>query len=1003
MPSKPKKHETTGTQGPLASTIDALQESIFTSNHGISQDFIRRNEKIVKQSNRAAADVLNGFGVSTIAEGRNSIQELAQLVQNSIRYKSNKIRSGTSVFDSEDPSGIRTLTPMGNIDQSEQEIITQNSMLYQSFLSITSEYRGIVEIIPELNHAIQNIVRDILNTSELSKRYFNSIYTDKHNSITKIDRANGGKSPIDRCNELLQTEIIDKNKLEVKFERWLNESVISGVKPVAFIPYDYIVRQLDALNKAGDLIDINNVATKLKSGESCSIVNNENDLSSFYARCVESSAEDMIKNEYAGQESVAIDLKVNSAFEDIIDDSLVSDFMHDFEASFSEEGFRIEERRAKIEDTVNRNSFLGLESQQAIKELDLVKSISDSYSDQKKKMDEMSDENKKSAARKGLVTLAKWIDSNIDVVKPNASAAFTAAKIIHERDRYKSFYDLGKNYKLPETLTTMGYKDPASNKDKETYDTTPSIGKECLIVPYSPESIIPINVNGEYMGFYCLEYEHLLGPMWKNRSKTGSFTDYVRQQGYGSDSNLLGGNTTMMSHGGTDPLENNLYSPASIYNYSASQYLTGTVDSADRKLDMMKVVAMRVLAHRLHDPDLVDNKIFKDSVMHMLRNDILTRKKVQFTFIPPEYMCYMTYKTDDNGLPISILDGTLFFAYLYISSVVSSGMIKLLKSSDKEKYEIDVGLQKNIGYSVDEIQRNLSTRTLYTQSMFSSLSSVIKNAGSYQRLIIPVVRDKKLYDVTQIEHMNNLDPDDQYTEKLLRQILMKIYVNSGAASEFDNVDFAKQLSMRNLEYRNNIIKAQANYEPFATKMLRILAHYSKLKTYNSEAEVATGKKDGVDPSTKEQMLDLSCIEVQFSPPTFLTMTNIIEVLNTAKDMANSIAEVYDLQGGNSIADATAALFKRKIVRKYAQCLRFEEIDDMLEEARAEAPSVAVGKTKTAKTDEIVNTPPEDQNGGGMGGGMGGEDEVADSELGEGGGDEEGGEGGDMDLGNMPSL
>ena len=84
------------------------------------------------------------------------------------------------------------------------------------------------------------------------------------------------------------------------------------------------------------------------------------------------------------------------------------------------------------------------------------------------------------------------------------------------------------------------------------------------------------------------------------------------------------------------------------------------------------------------------------------------------------------------GLPKSILDGTLLWAYMYISSMLSSAMIKMLKSADKEKYEVSVGLMKNAGYTIDELQRVLSTRNIYSSNMFGSLSSVIKNAGTYQ-------------------------------------------------------------------------------------------------------------------------------------------------------------------------------------------------------------------------------------------------------------------------------
>jgi len=246
------------------------------------------------------------------------------------------------------------------------------------------------------------------------------------------------------------------------------------------------------------------------------------------------------------------------------------------------------------------------------------------------------------------------------------------------------------------------------------------------------------------------------------------------------------------------------------------------------------------------------------------------------------------------------------------------------------------------------MQRCLSTRSIYSSNMFGSLSSVIKNAGAYQRLIIPVVNGNKLYDVTQIERLNDISPDDDFTGKMLQSILSKIYVNAGMMSEMDSVDFAKQLSMRNLEYRNNIIDTQHNYEKFYTKSLKILTRYSQLESYNSKSE-AFNKSDEI--VSKVSSIDISRIHVELSIPTMLSMTNITEMLDSAKNVANSIAEVYNLQDGSEIETARNTLFKRKIIEKYANIVEWSEIEEILESATKEAGNIVNNNKKIAKIDE----------------------------------------------------
>ena len=959
MPTNESEQTSPFKQG-IVKDVKELQDLVYASNYGLPRDFIENNEKIVHDANKAVNDVLLGFGVNNLTNATNSLQELSSLVSQSIRFKRNKVSSvnKNETFNETDPkTGFKTITPLGNIDADEREIIDESAQLYQSFLNVTSEYRGVVKIIPEIDRAIKNIVRDILSVSELSGRILSEVYDDDD---TVGGATEDSKKSTEICNKLIQEEIIDKNKLETKLKRWVYESVVCGVKPVAFIPYDYIIRQLTHLNEGEDGLglDIGKFNESIKSGESCCICSSESEMNRFYEKSVESSFEDMIDPSFDGNR----ELKSEEYFDKILDDELCERYIKfcDDDTKRVMESLPGAIDKAK-DDDIRFYTIHGTHSVEANEQLELLEAMSKTYGEKKAEISKLSSDDKLKTARKGLKQLARLIDDHIDVVKTGASSAFIANKIMNQKDKYSKFYNLGENYLMAE-----GFKKKQKNSENNAtksgnnieFDSESALGKDCLIVPYSPESVVPVNINGEYMGFYAMEYEHATGPQWKHRKRSGSFTDYVLQQGYGNDANFLGGNAPMVAYGGSDPLENNLYSPLALYNYSINQYMSGGgMDQQDQRFDIMKTVVLRVIAHRLRDPNLADNKVFKDAVMHMLRNDILVRRKIQFTFIPPEYMCYMTYQTDDDGIPKSILDGTLFFAYMYIASVVSSAMIKMLKSSDKEKYEVDVGLQKNAGYTIDELQRVLSTRTVYTSSMFSNLSSVLKNAGSYQRMIIPVFNDKKLYDVSQIEHVNDLNPDDDFTGKLLNSILSKIYVNAGMSSEMDSVDFAKQLSMRNLEYRNNIIEAQNNYEPFIKMQLRLLVNYSNLDCYNSKSE--NYDKDNISTENKSAAIDISRINPKLQIPTMLSMTNIVEMLDSAKNVANGIAEVMNLQDGSEIETARNNIFKKKIIEKYANIVEWSEIENMLTEASREAPKVVNEHKKLAKIDEAIQNPDED--------------------------------------------
>ncbi len=979
-----------GSSNNLRKDVKDLQDVVFSANYGLPRKFIDKNSDLVIKSNKAVSETLASFGVNNFSRSGNSLQELTSLVSSSIRYRSrsNKVtRSinsksyviGDDTVDLE--TGIKDISPVGNIDQGETEAINQSALLYQSFLNTTTEYRGVCELIPQVGRAIENIVRDILCVSDLSGRILNKIYDSDgaNESISDTD-----KKDIAAVTKLLQDEIIDKNNLEEKLKRWVYESLVCGVKPIALIPYSYIIKQLRQLNAADSALGlhVNSFTDAVRSGESYKICENKDQEEEFHKISIESSTIDMcVGNDRTKDPSMTAE----SIIEGILDDDLIEQFARSYESDFATELDEITYKYDRIaDDQIKHEHIYGTKSTEAINQLELLESAKTNFTKKKNELKKQTPEQRKANARKGLKQLARFIDEHIDVVKPGASSAFLANKIMNHKDRYQSFYNLGENYYMAEGLQKRVHDEPDKDddlgnygEDKLHYDDDSELGKNCLIIPFSPESIIPININGEYMGFYCLEYENTAGPFYKKQKRTGSFTDYIKAQGYGDDSSLLGGSGgPMLSFGASDPLDNNLYSPLALYNYSVNQYLYGGQDQLDAKFDIMKTVVLRVLAHRLRDPELADNKLFKDAVMTMLRNDVLTRKKVQFTFIPPEYMVYMTYKTDDDGIPKSILDGTLLFAYMYIASTMSSVMIKLLKSGDKEKYTVNVGLQKNAGYTVDELQRVLSTRDVYTDSMFGNLASVIKNAGAYQRLIIPVVNDRKLYDVEQIETVNNVSPDDEITDKLLNAILSKIGINAGMQSSLDGADFAHEFAYRNREYNDSITASQDVYEKFITRIIKNITHYSTLKTYNSKTENIRAIKSSDDNDNLHYgtAIDLSRIHVELTAPTMLNMTNISEVLDAAKNVANSITEVFNLQDGSPMETARNTLFKRKIVEKFANIVEWAEIEKLLSDAEYAAPSEVAKNQKFAKIDaKMAEDDPNNPEGGGMdmGGGMGG--------------------------------
>lgn len=962
-------------QQQLNDTIRELIDTQHANNYGLSKSFMDKNRDLITSANKSINEVLLGYGMSDHNTTYNSLKELVNVVNSSIRYtqRADKLMHA----DNEDPAtGIRGISPVGNANLVENQLIGEHALKYQGYFSRLREYQGIVNLISPLKRAIRNMTRDILTTSDLNRKLFNSVYDPTLNKALPIETSETEKI---RGNDLIRTKIIEPNNLETRLKSWTKDAIIYGVKPIACFPYEVIINQTKMLAENNHM-SINE--NGFRSGESYSLVDKEQ-CKRLEEVAYERSMESAVATEHPDFDGDA-SLLADDIYDEIIDSTpgLLEEFASECELQFKRTGEDIQNTKDSIASDVISNQLKHDDAalMKSTESMDWIDNIQSNYNDTKKKFHSMSEDEQKKQARLGLRNLMKEIDNNIIVSKKNTSAASISNKILAHRDRYKNFYDLGKDYISPEKMNEdnvihsgdRGGKKNRVDPNSPFTMSTKELSNKCLIVPYQPESVIPIMVNDVITGYYCLEYEYTVGDAWKNRKKANSFTDYVTQQGFGDggDKHLLQGNGLSMAYGGADPVDINAQTPMSMYNFPIQQYLSGgdqDVDTA-KKYDTMKMIVLKILSRRLHDPELVDDNTFKDAVMTMLRTDALIRNKVQFTFVPPEYMIYYTYDVDSDGMPESALSGILFYAYLYISSVISSAMIKVLKSSDKEKYEVNVGLQKNIGYSLSEMQRALSTRQVYSQSMFGSLQSVLKNTGCYQRLMIPVVDGMRLYDVQSLATNNDMSPDDSFTDKLLQYILDHVGYNAGMMNEVDNLEYAKQLDEKNIEYRDIISSAQDRIKPQIDKLIRRMTKFSDIETYNSR-EALPEKKD--DP-TYGNMIDLACIDVKLILPTSISMGNIQAVLNDAKETAASVMDALSLNDDNALTKKRNEIFKTKIIKRFCGVVDWDEITKMLEASMSEAQSQVAEDQKAVKIDEKLQNPDSDDDGG-MGGDMGGGD------------------------------
>lgn len=850
---------------------------------------------------------------------------------------SSKLTQDMNMSRSHTKSGIRSIVPNGT-DSAELDIINSfSSMISNTFLAIP-EYRNIVELIPEVARVLDIVARDIRNPSEFDKKCFINLYNDP----------NLKPEVLQKINDILSEKIVDKYKLEKKLKQWIPDALICGCKPIMVVPYKDILKLYFESSKTKDM--------RFVSAEALVVSEAEN---SYESHISEFELTDKA-----------------FTYENIITDDVIEDFVscsfHSIHGSISKEALFDDDKKIITETEFN-------EFTKNLKDMDTVK--------------------RKEGLRSKLREVVDFFDENIEIIKTDKSTMALTKTDFMQKYRYNKMVQNSFVTKNDTEITEIVDGGGSDGSRKETSIDAFKTIDESVIVEFQPEQVIPVVISGETVGYYIIEYDNFFNPTRKK--KNTSFTDLISSLGYGNDAGMVSGGSGGMSINPKDPLESGAFSPMGLIGSSTQMSSNSSFGTSDRRYEILKNIALKTISRRLKDPTLENNKSFKDAIFNMLRNDYIIRNKVQFTYVPAENMVYFAKNVDSDGIPSSILKGTLFKAYMYLSSLLSSLMIKLMKSADKEKLLVNLGLSGNAGYTLDEIEKNLTTRSVYASSMFNNVASVIKNSSVFSRVRIPVIDGEQLYDIEQIEKTNDISPDDELTKQLLTSILSKIGVPPSILNFLDDAEYSRSLIMQNLEYKNNITDSQGAFEDSTngtTKLLRILLEYEPNVIEEIKKIIQETTKDtsnGNDSNVVDNAIefDITKIEHHFNPPNYLNMTNTNEQISTANDLINNITPIYGDDGDNDVTKERARIFKEKLYKDLVKVIDWKKLDQMYDSADKEAPEQVSRNIKLKK--EATALAAEDPNNMGGGGGFGGTD--TSGGMGDMFGDTSGGgeEGGDL--------
>lgn len=897
--------------------LDKLDNILKSNTYDVSEDFLTQRKELLGIVDKKISTLLRRNGADNNKDKTSTLSELKHVIDKTDKIRRRSLNINEENELAKDYDGFRIIH---NKDNSiESRIIQLFKQDIDNIFALMPEYRTVCKLIPELDRVIKIMARDIRNPDEFTKKTLKNVYKNP----------NLRESELKKINNFINTNVIDKYRLEDRTKRWVFNSLKIGAQPVMVMPYSNIISAMKHMFTT-DLHLIKSTESAFnKSFEDF----NEEELIRAYESHEPAFKRKMFVESYEEYSEEDFDDVFNNK---IIDDDTFNRYYNII-------------RRDLLRSYENkRNNVNG--NPKKISELEM--SIETIRTDPEDKI--------KNKAKRELKKVVRELSKTIKVVDKRYAPMYISkdqlSKTKHLSDQsfdkivgdtFEGKKNLGgddtkrrKKYGSTTGPSTNVIKDLGIKKKSKILD-------EILIKEYKPTAIIPITLNSEHIGYYAIEKKELLSELDR-----GSLSRVVGDTGFMHDGPMGPGLGT-----GVDTIfDPDKFSTSNVFRSLNLNQVLGSADGMSggdpetEKVLLLQEIVKKTISSKTNDRSIIDNKNFSDAIISLIYESYIMEKQVEIVYIPVENLIYYSPELDDDGLPVSVLDGTLLFCNMYISSLFSNYMIKNMKASDKEKLMLNMGKTNEIGESIATIDRSFSTKPIMTGSLFNGIEYVLRNSSTYQRYTIPIFDGESLYDIEQMERQNDIDIDDEYTNKLLESIITKIGPPPTLTNDLNESEFSRSILAQHREYKDNVVDKQSTYMQFNTKLLKIITKY-ELRLLEDN-----------DP-LKET--NLAYIEANYAAPMFLDISSATESIEQVGSIVEKLVEIFFGDDDDTeILKQKKRVFQEKLYRYFTTNIDWEFVDSIFGNSIDEATTKALNNAKGKIEEEAIGKLTEDDDSGG---------------------------------------
>jgi len=986
-------NEKTISKPEILSSLNKLGNLQTASLYSINQDFVKDNTKFV---NSVVNIVQNAVALGDNSIATSTPKMLVDTIQQSFAAKKSQSAKNAATQGTVDYiTGIKGLTDTSP----DMDLFRQLFPLATPMFELFYEYQMIYEMIPEASKCFDILKNAVLSADNFSKEYLIPRYDN-----FRIDTDTLGISSSEQEIVKLIDETVKEYDLNTLFDKYITEAMKLGAKPVMIIPIDSRFRKTaERVLRTESADDMRSLLNEQFSDGTA--VKMEDALQGYVE----------VKTESGDFETTGLEdpNTFTSVFDDTID-KLIDEYEVEFEDNISlvkvsdltteekkEFDNMVKDRKAQIKRVKNKKNRkkVAMEMAKAIDKMvnghvkftyttdALTMKDTAKIASQIKTMRKVKQRLKNRTDNNGVA----MEDATMESIYGSDDTALErdiehVCELMSAQKKVQVVHDNGKG------KTTVSYEDAHPTLSMTFEDENSDDYKEhvtgSVIIPLQPDTVIPISVHGEHIGYYVVErtgsddlgsgVADLLG----YRTSAGS-------NGLGVGvMNLYGANTSMSGAEGAGVIIRDMIDiPASA----------GGGDI--RRWELLRGMIVRAVSERLNNPDIIDDKAFNSLIFSLIKDDYITKRDVKISYVPMESMVYFAHEINpNNGIGVSIMQNGLFFAHVYIAALVTNLMIAIAKSADREQINVEVGVGDRLEAMVQRIMRSAQAKRASIDSI-GNVDTIMRSLGTFQKFISPRKNGNPLIELETIPGQQ-VDFDNSLMEKALKSFINSMHVPHSALNYLDDAEYARSLALQNAMFMTKVVNMQSQYQLNCAKFERIILRNKfpeRILNKENAANVnkATNKHDktvSAGVATAQDLIDLNKVFLDLPSPEGLNITSLNDQISAVSSFSDSVTDLIaplDIAMNPDLSDKLENIknrIKLGMFRKYLPGLPWDDFDTMVETAKSE---VDQAQLKADKPDDDMGA-----SSGGGGGGSSSSDSGSDDDS---GGDDDNGGFGDFNF------